>query len=780
MSGINVNELVSGAREHLRRRAEFYWAPLLYLLAVCLLYREVLAGEKGFGWDTIESYWPDLVYFSDQLGRGEWPNWNPYDRGGYPFSADPQTGVFYPVHWLLSCVGIALGDISWTMIQFKMLLHHAIAGLCMHAFLRHRNLPRTAAAVGGVALIASSPWLIHKASNLLMPMVWTPLVWIAIDRLVDKPSWRRGAALAAALYLPGTAGSPPGFFYVLVMAGAYGAFRFLTAVVPKIRERKLQPYATRFAVAITIAAILVFCLLWISVAPGLDLSEHTPRAKRGLAYALSVPLPMLPTLKALLVPTAGHVDAYCGILVTMLALTAVLLRPMQDRGMPIFLLLAASFFLLLSFGNQTPLLPWLARNVPGFGMFRVSSRYKCLFAPMMAALAGYGAANLLLASRRFSRDTWKTLLLVVASLALVLFLLHDNPMDLRKAKRFPHAPVSITLSLLGAGLILGSVLHKRRSATFLIAAMPLLIVGDPARYWHHTGPFLEKRVDHQEDRTKIAALDGVDDHRYRIYDEYQLEQRPGSRLQIRDFHGYPSGDPLEFRRYQDILKKATKNPELLEAFNVRYVLQGRHHRSGKRTNRLKQNLTRVSSAHFKKGPNRSSESRHPVAIAQWYAGAVIKKPAEVLDTVIASEDEQGLRRYAVLEERSRTELGPALEQLLAVGTDGPASITGTLQAMEADRVSISITAPATGLVVLNELQYPGWHAYLNGDRVPTTTVNYLLRGVIVPKGQHSIEWRFEPARWGLFSLYILALLVLAAAFLTRKARASQLLCASLE
>jgi hypothetical protein len=655
------------------------------------------------------------------------------------------------------------------LIQFKMLLHHAIAGMCMHAFLRHRGLPAPAAAVGGIALIASHPWLIHKASNLLMPMVWTPLIWIATDRLLASPTWRRAAALAGAIYLAGSAGSPPGFFYTLVMATLYGAFRAGESLYQHHKEGTLKAQLPPLALALAGAALLVFGLLWVNLIPALELSEHTPRIKRDLAYALSIPLPMWPTLKALVVPTAGQVDAYCGVLVLMLGTTALVLKPTRDRGAPIFFAIAALFFLALSFGSALPLLGWLVEHVPGFGMFRISSRYKCVFAPMIATLAAYGAANLMQAAPRFSRDTWKVIAVALVTLSLALYLIASNPLDPKLVKRFPGSTTPITLTLLGAGMLVGAALHKRKAAMILVAVMPLLMLSDPERYWHHQQLFLEARVDHKEDLSKVGDLPGVLDHRYRIYDEFYLEQRPGSRLQIRDFRGYPSGDPLDFQRYRDVLKKASSAPELLEAFNVRYVLHGRHHRSGKRSNRLKRDPIANNSSHFRRGEGPVRESLHPVGIVQWYGGVKVEKKNRVLDAILQSEEERGHRRYVVLEESVRNSMDPAvLSQLESAAATAPASVAGHLREFEADRVVVSIDAPETGVVVLNEVSYPGWKVFINGKKATHLRANYLLRAVPVVAGSHRIEWRYEPPGHGRRSAaYLLSMLFLAVALLSK-------------
>lgn len=67
------------------------------------------------------------------------------------------------------------------------------------------------------------------------------------------------------------------------------------------------------------------------------------------------------------------------------------------------------------------------------------------------------------------------------------------------------------------------------------------------------------------------------------------------------------------------------------------------------------------------------------------------------------------------------------------------------------RVTLSVQMETPGLVVLADLWDKGWNAYLNGRRIPILRVNHAVRGVVVPPGDATLEFRYEPASfaWGL-------------------------------
>ena len=69
-----------------------------------------------------------------------------------------------------------------------------------------------------------------------------------------------------------------------------------------------------------------------------------------------------------------------------------------------------------------------------------------------------------------------------------------------------------------------------------------------------------------------------------------------------------------------------------------------------------------------------------------------------------------------------------------------------LSTYEPDRLEYHVKAPSEKLAVFSEIFYPkGWEAYIDGEEAEIKRVNYVLRAVMIPEGEHTVEFRFEPS-----------------------------------
>ncbi len=92
------------------------------------------------------------------------------------------------------------------------------------------------------------------------------------------------------------------------------------------------------------------------------------------------------------------------------------------------------------------------------------------------------------------------------------------------------------------------------------------------------------------------------------------------------------------------------------------------------------------------------------------------------------------------------------------------SATIVLTDYRPNRLKYVSTNSNEGLAVFSEMYYKkGWNAYVDGQLQPHFRVNYVLRAIQLPAGQHEVEFRFEPevvARGSKISLASSAFLLL--------------------
>ena len=123
---------------------------------------------------------------------------------------------------------------------------------------------------------------------------------------------------------------------------------------------------------------------------------------------------------------------------------------------------------------------------------------------------------------------------------------------------------------------------------------------------------------------------------------------------------------------------------------------------------------------------------------------------------LLSEEKISLRNTAIINKAFQNEL-----ESFSFKIDTNAYVN--LKEYAPDYLIYEFKADTDQMVVFSEIYYPkGWTASINGNSKSHFRVNYVLRAMIVPAGEHIIEFRFEPESYklGVLISYITAITLL--------------------
>jgi uncharacterized membrane protein YfhO len=62
----------------------------------------------------------------------------------------------------------------------------------------------------------------------------------------------------------------------------------------------------------------------------------------------------------------------------------------------------------------------------------------------------------------------------------------------------------------------------------------------------------------------------------------------------------------------------------------------------------------------------------------------------------------------------------------------------------ANEFVIQAKMASPGFLVVSEVTYPGWRAYVDGKESHIYTANYLFRAVYLPEGTHEVRFAYVP------------------------------------
>ncbi len=675
--------------------------------------------------DITELHFPYRRWVAEQLARGEPPWWNAFVSGGHSAIGDVQFHTLYPLDTLLAqSVG---ADFTLRTLELGIIAHVALGALFMYLLARRVTASRVGGLVAAIVFafggyLAGFP---VQQMILLETSVWLPLILLCVDLGADYNLVTAFVIGAAALALAAMVGHPQTLFYVATAGLLYLAFkgwnggRVRLAALPGLLILLLGGAALA-------ASALLPAYLHLSLTDRTDVTYAFSASGFSLREAVGLVFPV----------QFGGAALYHGVFSLLLA--AVGLAAPWRRANKLFWLGLGVLGLVLSFGGNT-FLEGITYLALGSFKFRDHERLAFYVGVAIAILAGFGAAELARPRRLHLAWLGRSLRWPVAVVLGVVVLLIVG-----YATGSGSAPGSVVLLadraaytalilFLGAGIILG-----RGRGIVSPGAAALLAVGLVGFDLFTTNWQNNLRPG---DPDKLLAASPVVEYlqsyttgQFRIASEGLLpgDGNAGALFRLEDVVG---NSPLETRDYHEF---DTTVPELTrwQVLNVRYVVTERK-LDDPRFRLLRQN-----------GKQNLYELADRVRLPRAY---VVQRVVPAPDHAAALD----LVKMVNLRTTAVVEGGPPIPFALdrrddAASYDQTAPAPGDRQPSaqvvdeRSDQVIVEATLGAPGLLVLADVDYPGWQASVDGVAVPIYRTNGIVRGVLLPAGSHRVQFWFDP------------------------------------
>jgi hypothetical protein len=719
--------------------------------------------------DFTEQYYPLHLFAAREWAQGRLPLWDPYIYAGQPALADIQSGTLYPLNLLviLLLAWAGLGFPLWAL-EAQVILHFSLASVFTYLFVRRLSRSRFAAVVSALTFTYSGYLTSFPVQQvtILQVAVWLPLVLLLLDIAVgDRDSahgrfpvsssrfWFYVTLAGLAFGCSILAGHPQTAMHVFYASIAYFAFKLWTKtseVSPSQNLGGLNAGTYRSAILGGLAGILVFVLVAFGLAavqllPTLEFIGLSPRAAIDYQTA-SWGLFWYETMHFLFPGYFGGSPQYVGILPMVLAAMAILFeRRQRDKVFWIGLGLTA---FLLSLGRHTFLYNVFYVLVPGFGRVRNQERVIFLFSFSLAILSGYGATLLVRPIPRVLRRSFQSFYQVLkrlglAGLALTAFFYYGWLQGTQEGAD-PNLFVAtlrhhVFNLLLFGGILLLLTLRLTRGASrrWLMALCTGIIVFNlfTINWQFNIQDATEEEHFPQMGTTDYFREELATGEPFRV-STASLLPGAGNAGIIYQLYDVAGNSPLHLASLEKFEAQVNERRRW-QLLNVAYVFDLRD------LDREDLEFTYVK-----------REVRiYRVRDAWPHAWAVH-------EAVVATSDEE---TWAILNapdfDPARRVVLPHEPDIALPGGDTTGSRVDILE-YTPTRISLQADMVDHGLLVLSDVDYPGWQARVDGQPAPVYRANYLLRAVPVEAGQHRVEVYYDPPLFKVgLAITILTLLV---------------------
>ncbi|MPZ15693.1 MAG: hypothetical protein GEU73_14940 [Chloroflexi bacterium] len=741
------------------------------VLVNAITQRHLFRGETLVGLDSLTQFYPWYAFLGESLRAGHVPGWNPHQFAGAPFAADPLSGWTYlPAMLLFTILPVPVAAASY---QFA---HPLLASVFTFLLARALGLSASGALFAAIAYGQSGFLAAHNVCCFAFASVatWLPLGILGIELavraqrfLIRAVSWGM-AGLALSQMLASWLGQ--GSYYGLLALGGFLLYRVMLAPA-----RVPSGAASRFLQLAMHGAAVIGLGVGLGAAGLLPRIEYHALSNLADGYAtadLAVGGWSVASWSLLLTPSLW----YAGVVVIALALTGAWLARGR-AATPYFAALSVATLILAGHGPSP--LHALVYLLPGFADLHphLPERIMTVFYLGPALLSGATVSHLsrsraaartsaLLThlsrvSGRILRGTESdrsgiVIVLVALTLVIVLSIASNAPplsvvtLAISALVVLAHGLVAALRPFLSLALALVTLVDLHAAAqTFTQQSQAASVVhtwqvADLATRYHPTAAdrFLSGLAADGPSRSFGFDPDpGGLAYTQRFAEPALAAIGANNGALLSGLHDVQGYNPTHVARYDAFLEALNgrgqnyHNAEifatgltspLLDLLNARYIVIPTSVAAPSMSS-----LDASFSTIYRDAQVEIVENRDVLPRAWIVRDAHEVAPGEALELLASGRIDP--RRTVLLEQAP-----PPLS-----GTEPGTVDSVHVTKYEADRIRLRATTTDSGLVVLSEVHYPAWRAYVDGRPAPLFVADHALRAVPIPPGDHEIELRYE-------------------------------------
>ena len=703
--------------------------------------------------DPVRQQYPYRFAAISELKAGRLPQWNPYSFSGTPLLANLQAAVFYPLNiifWLTSF------QTAWALL---VMLQPLLAGMFLYFYLRNFDLSSRASFLGALSFSFSGFFVAWMEWNTIGHVAaWFPLVLLAKEKLLRKISLPWVITLIFAESTLIFSGHAQTAFYAIGFSTMYLLVRILQIAHEQVKAGsknysqqllknfliKLQPFLLFGILVIIITSIQTVPSLKfiLSSARNFDLPDwHRPDWFLPWQHLIQFVAPDFfgnPTTGNYWgVWNYGEFVGYIALFPLLMAFFAITAR--RDRK-TLFFTVMLVISVLLALPTAFAKLPY-ELNIPFLSTLQ-PSRIIFLIDFCLSVLAALGLDYVVRPEEKRNRRVLRVIMFISISIVgLWLVVLFGAQLGLsyilidtivaRRNLAFPTAFFVISsIGLLGfSRFAFKKIILTRISIIILLG----ITIFDFYRFFTKFTPFTDPSLLFPTTKTTEFLQSNTGNFRVMSADRRILAPNTTLMYGIQSVDGY---DPLYLQNYGELIASWTRNRADISPAAFNRILTPENSQS------LFTNLLGVKYVLslnplelpglvlvFQEGETRVYENKNVlprVYLAE--AVSVQNSPAEVVKQLFANEN---------LLDRFVFTYVPVSVEPFVLENEERAEISN----YTANEITINVQAKHSRLLVLTDLYYPAWRAYVDEIEAKIIPANYFFRGVVVPIGNHTVTFR---------------------------------------